>query len=277
MARPDLRELTRPGWPAEVSRGARPGAALLRWLRGWWRVVHLGALLLALALSPSTYRPEVRAAVARQTVLGTLPALPWFSVLSAFLSVVLIHIVTVTAISYGLTRYALEMVVRVLVLELIPLAAALFVALRYSLPQGVELIALRRREGLTPQALQMPTLLARELLPRVLAGMFAVVMLAAVSGVVALVLTYLSLYGFTPWALAGYTRAVGHVFDPVMSLIFALKTGMFSLTVALMPIASAVHDAPPGTSRTRAELRALVRMFMLLLLVELASLMGNYY
>ena len=50
-----------------------------------------------------------------------------------------------------------------------------------------------------------------------------------------------------------------------------------SQSVSLVPIASAVHDAPPGTSRTRAELRALVRMFMVLLLVELAALMGNYY
>lgn len=269
--------MTRTGREADASRAVAPGAALLRWLRGWWRVVHLGALLLALALSPASYRAAVRTAVARQTVLATLPALPWFTVLSAFLSVVLIHIVTVTAISYGLTQYALEMVVRVLVLELIPLAAALFVALRYSLRQGVELIALRRRDGLTPQALQARPLLDGELLPRVLAGMFAVVMLAAVSGVVALVLTYLSLYGVTPWALAGYTRAVGHVFDPVMSMIFVLKTALFSLTVALVPIASAVHDAPPGTSRTRAELRALVRMFVVLLLVEMASLMGNYY
>ena len=42
----------------------------------------------------------------------------------------------VTALSYGLSRYALEMVVRVLVLELIPLSAALFAALRSRMPAG---------------------------------------------------------------------------------------------------------------------------------------------
>ena len=50
----------------------------------------------------------------------------------------------VTALSYGLTQYALEMVVRVLVLELIPLTAALFAALRCTIPNGVEIAALRR-------------------------------------------------------------------------------------------------------------------------------------
>jgi phospholipid/cholesterol/gamma-HCH transport system permease protein len=53
-------------------------------------------------------------------------------------SLVVIHIVVVTAASYGLSQYALEMVVRVLVLELIPLVAALFVAVNAApCPQGL--------------------------------------------------------------------------------------------------------------------------------------------
>ena len=71
-------------------------------------------------------------------MLGTAPNLLWFCVLSALISLVIIRIVVVTALSYGLSGYALEMVVRVLVLELIPLTASLFVALRSTLPAGVE-------------------------------------------------------------------------------------------------------------------------------------------
>ncbi len=254
-----------------------PWRAVTGWFAGWWRVIHLGAVLLVLALSPSSYAARHRRALARQVVLGTAPTLAWFTLLSAFLSVVLIRIVIVTAQSYGLSQYALEMVVRVLVLELIPLAGALFVALRYSLPAGAELVGLRRRLGLDTAGMRSPAMLAGELLPRVLAGVFAVLMLAAVSCVVALVIAYVSIHGLTPWALSGYTRTVGHIFNPAVVLIFSLKTLAFSATVALIPIASAVYDAPPGASRTRVELRALVRMFVLLLLVELVSLMGNYY
>lgn len=256
---------------------AAPWQAAAGWLAGWWRVIHLGAMLLVLALSPSSYAARHRPQMARQLVLGTAPTLVWFTLLSAFLSVVLIRIVIVTAQSYGLSQYALEMVVRVLVLELIPLAGALFVALRYSLPAGAELVGLRRRLGLDTAAMRSRAMLVGELLPRVAAGVFAVLMLAAVSCVVALVIAYVSIHGLTPWALAGYTRTVGHIFNPAVVLIFSLKTLAFSLTVALIPIASAVYDAPPGASRTRVELRALVRMFVLLLLVEIASLMGNYY
>ena len=276
MAPLDTNGNARGAWASSPLRFS-PWRVATGWFAGWWRVIHLGAVLLVLALSPSSYARRHRRALARQVVLGTAPTLAWFTLLSAFLSVVLIRIVIVTARSYGLSQYALEMVVRVLVLELIPLAGALFVALRYSLPAGAELVGLRRRQGLDTAAMRSPAMLVGELLPRVLAGVFAVLMLAAVSCVVALVIAYVSIHGFTPWALAGYTRTVGHIFNPAVVLIFGLKTLAFSATVALIPIASAVYDAPPGASRTRVELRALVRMFVLLLLVELVSLMGNYY
>lgn len=252
-------------------------SAALDWLRGWWHIVQLGALLLVLALAPSSYARTQRPALARHLYLGTAPSLPWFTVLSALAGLVLIRIVTVTAISYGLTQYAIEMVVRVLVLELIPLSAALFVALRYTLPQREAVAALRGTA--TPELGRAAgqAVLQRELLPRVLAGVFAVLAVAAVSCVVALVIAYLQVYGFTPWAFDGYTRTVGQIFSPPVALIFALKTLGFGLAVALIPLASAVYDAPRTRSAASAELRALMRTFALLLLIEAASLMGNYY
>ena len=69
----------------------------------------------------------------------------WFIVLSSLISLVIIRIVVVTAVSYGLSQYALEMVVRVLVLELIPLTAVVFAALRCALPNAAEILEMRMR------------------------------------------------------------------------------------------------------------------------------------
>jgi len=46
-----------------------------------WRVLHFGAALLALALSPSTYSKRHRPALARHIVLDTAPNLAWFTLL----------------------------------------------------------------------------------------------------------------------------------------------------------------------------------------------------
>lgn len=250
------------------------GGAARLWVAGWWRIVHLGALLLVLALSPSSYAKANRRALARHLYLGTAPSLLSFTVLTMLLSLVVIRIVLVTASSYGLSQYALEMVVRVLVLELIPLAAALFAALRCTFPLATEVAALWLQRPGTRSLAAGGEALRRELLPRVAAGVFCAMLLGAVSCVVTLLTAYLSVYGLTTAGFADYTHTVGHVFDPAVSLIFGLKIVLFGVTVALLPIASVLDAAP--RRRTIGELRGLVRMFLVIVLIEAASLIGNY-
>lgn len=259
-------------------------ATRARW--GGWRVgLSQGgrdaATLLLLAVSPSSYRGAYRAEMARQIYLGTAPVLLWFTLLVALLSLVLIRIVVVTAASYGLSQYALEMVVRVLVLELIPLSAALFVAVRLSLPGFAGVTALRIRGAFDEVRRRGHDPLRMLVVPRVVGCLFAVPSLAVVSGVVALLLAYLMVHGLTPWAFESYTRRVGHVFSPVVSVVFALKTVGLSLVVALVPFVSALRPRDSAARRRRGavnpQLRNLIRMFVLILLVELLSLVGNYY
>jgi phospholipid/cholesterol/gamma-HCH transport system permease protein len=168
-------------------------------------------------------------------------------------------------------------VIRVLVLELIPLTSALFVALRCTIPDGAELMALQASGALDEMRQRGVEPIRREVLPRVVAGMFSGVMLAALSCVVAVVVAYLTVYGFTVSGLAGYTRLFGQVFTPVVSLIFVLKTVLFCLSVSLIPMASALYGMRGASVRSSAEMRGLVRMFAVILLIEVASLVGNYY
>jgi phospholipid/cholesterol/gamma-HCH transport system permease protein len=255
------------------------------WIASWWRIARFALMIFSVALTPSTYSRANREAIARQLVLASSANLLWFTVLASLISVVLIRIVVVTALSYGLSKYALEMVVRVLVLELIPLTAALFVALRSTLPDGVDFAEQRasnarqaRRSGKEVPPQDMATL-RHEFLPRVLAGLFSVWLLAAVSCVTALVLAYITIYGFTPWALSGYTRVVGQIFNPAVAMILMLKVFFFSLAVALIPLASSYEDGGAARRRLKAghALLDMVRLFSVILIVEIGSLMGNYY
>lgn len=266
--------------PAPSTHLQTPGRAHhvpLRWLAGWWHVVFLGATLLVLTISPSSWRRQTRQAVLRHIYLDTAPILWWFTGLCALLTLVITRIVIVTALSYGLSQYALEMVIRVLVLELIPLTAALFVALRCTIPNGAALAEMRRNGSFDVRQRLGIDPVVTDALPRALAGIFATVTLAALSCAVAMVLAYLAVYGWTTAGVPAYTHVFGHVFNGPVSLIFVLKTLFFSLAVSLIPMASALYDAPGDGSRESAALQALVRMFAVLLLLEAASLAGNYY
>ncbi len=259
------------GWLAGLGRG------LLRWLLGWWAVLFTGAQVAVLAFSPSSYGPEARGAVLRHIYHAAEPGLPGFTTLMTLFNVVLIRILVVTAFSYGLTQYALDAVVRVLVLELIPLIAALFVAVEYTIPGGSELYKLRRAGALQLMRASGREPLSHEVLPRVLAGMFAVLLLALLSALISLVLAYVAVHGFTLAGLPSYNHAVGNIFNPVVSMIFCMKTLLFALAVALLPVANALRDIPRRGSRTSVELQGLVQMSVLMLVIEIASLIGNYY
>ena len=102
--------------------------------------------------------------------------------------------------------------------------------------------------------------------------------------VIALVLAYLSIYGFTPWALAGYTRTVGQIFNGAVATILLMKVLLFGLAVALIPLASSYctssADSALGTRRqptSRHGLLDMVRLFSVILTLEVGSLVGNYY
>ena len=255
----------------------RTGRSALHWLGEWWRLAHLGAVLLLLTLSPSSYERKNRRVLAHHLYQNTAPILGGFTILCALISLVLTRIVTASALSYGLSQYALQLVIRVLVLELIPLTAALFVALRCTIPDGAELAELRGRGDLERLRQQGVDPVHREVLPRVLAGIFSTAMLAVLSCVVALVVAYLAEYGFRLSGLVGYSRLFGQVFDPAVTLILVLKTLFFSLAVSLIPMASALYGMAESNTRTSAEMRGLVRMFAVILLIEVLSLVGNYY
>lgn len=259
---------------------ARPslwGLAFLRYLRSWWYMVHLGAVAIVMALSPSTYRRENRLAVARCIYASTWQVLPWFGLASSLISLVIIRIVLVTAKSYGLSHFALEMVVRVLVLELIPLSAAMFVALRASMAFDASALGLARA-GMSPQAANDEALrrLRRDMVPQLLANSFGVLSMAMVTSIIVLVLAYLNVYGLSPWGLNDYTRTVGRVFSPAVTCGFVLKTVFFGLAVALIPTAAILElQRYPRRVNFTVQPGAL-RLLFVLLVIEAASLALKY-
>ena len=272
---PMLASLLQPQWPDRLWR------TLQRWAVAWWRIVYLGAVVMVMLLSPSSYGPQTRARMIRRMYVDTAPILLGFTALAALLCLVVARIVIVTATSYGLSRVAVEMVIRVLVLELIPLTAALFVAMRCSIPAGATLTTMResghferlRSHGYDP--------VRTEMLPLVVASIYASITLAALSCVVSLVMVYFSVYGLSTVGIELYTRMFGNVFSPMVTWLFGLKTLLFSLAVALIPTASAMYR-PYGIRKTdsigpESDITGLARMFGVLVMIEVASLLGNYY
>ena len=247
------------------------------WLASLQRIrqaIYFSALMLVLVFSPSSYGRAYRPHLARHIYLGTAPNIAWLVLIGAVVCVVLIRIVQSSALSYGLAPHALELMIRLLVLELMPLLVAVYVALRCTLPFGEQVAHLRDPDLHT---------LRQEILPRILAGMFSVMALIAISGVILLTLIYLASHGFSDAGLAAYNRLIARVFDPSATLIFSLKSLSLCAVVALVPMLSnrfsgkAPTPHRPPTRNSSEELQEMVQMFALILAIEVLSLVATYY
>jgi len=238
----------------------RAGRRSQRWLKHQGRLAGFSALTVVAALSPACYDRRTGSSLASMLCLGAWQMLPGYLLASILISTVLTRIVAVTAASYGLSHLALEAIVRVLVVELIPLAAALFVALRVA---PVTMQRLGRPAGDPPPA-------HRELIPYAVGSAGAVIVLAVLGGIAALVVAYVVVHGINQWALADYARLIGQVFDPTLATVFVGKLLLFAITVGIAPTTVAL-DAGPADPVAR-QMRVMARLLLLLILIEAALL-----
>ncbi len=127
-----------------------------------------------------------------------------------------------------------------------------------------------------PWAWRAPACLRRDLVPQLFANAFSVLSLAMVSSTIVLLLAYLNVYGLSPWGLPDYTRTVGRVFEPVVTIGFVLKTMLFGLAVAVIPTAAILElQRYPRRLASNVQPGAL-RLLFVLLLIEGSSLAIKY-
>jgi phospholipid/cholesterol/gamma-HCH transport system permease protein len=253
--------------------------------RSWRRLFRFGGYATVAALSPSAYGPAARAIAVRQIYLTAWNALPAYLALSAVFSVVIIEIVRnseivrTAAVTLGRTQVdtALDLVLRVLVLELIPLLTALFVALRSGAAIGAEVALMRVSGELEDREEAGASPLHAELVPRIAAAALSVFSLTALSIALAMYLAYTSFFGGTNAGFDMYTRIVGHLFDMPILIGLLIKCLLFGLAVALIPLATGL-EAERGKLSTvpAAVLAGLMKLFLVISVIEVLSLVIKY-
>jgi phospholipid/cholesterol/gamma-HCH transport system permease protein len=250
--------------------------ALVGWFRAWGHVARFALAVFAAAFSRETYTPITRATALQQVYFAAWQPLPGFILFSALLSLVVVQVTITAARGFGLAGYALELVFRVLVLELIPFVTALMVALRSGSAINTE-VALMHASGAL-QAMEKASVdpMQREFVPRVVATALSVLSLTVLSSAIALILAYLVMYGFSPWGFAEFTRTIAGVYSLPILAGSALKAVAFGVVVAAIPIAAGLQASHHLESAPAAVMGGMVRLMLALALIEIVSVAVKY-
>ena len=246
------------------------------WFLAWGRATRFAFSVVAAVLSPQLYTPRARTATTRQIYFTAWQVLPGFALFAAALSVVVVEITLRTARQFALEQYALELIFRALVLELMPLLTALFVALRSGSAISTE-IALARIAGefhdLETAGIEP---FERDFVPRVAASAVSVFALTTLACLFVLALSYIVMYGVSPWGFETYTRTVALVFTPLALGALVVKCIAFGAAVAVIPISAGLEATRDARSAPIAVMGGMVRLFFALGLIEIVALALKY-
>ncbi|MFO1321165.1 MAG: ABC transporter permease [Burkholderiales bacterium] len=247
-------------------------------LRAWGDVARFAAAAVRGICSPSTYNSATREVVARQIYFTAWQIIGGYALFVIVLSLVITQILAGAARKFGLYDYALEFTLRMLVLEIIPLLTALFVALRTgaAIATEVSLMRIRNEMGALEQAGIDPVRL--ELVPRVIGGTFSVLSLTAVGVTASLLCANFVVTGFRPWGAHGgdLRLTIGTVFSGAAMALLWGKALLFGFAVTVIPIAEALNAPRQFFYAPIAVLRGMVRLFAALMLIEVAGLVIQY-
>jgi phospholipid/cholesterol/gamma-HCH transport system permease protein len=248
----------------------------MSWIGAWGRALLFAVTAAAAALSLSAYTARTRSLATRQVYLGAWHVLPGFTLFTALLGWVVVQITVSLAREFGLAQFALELALRVVVLELVPLLTALYVALRSGAATVTEVALMASAGELDELRSANIDPYEREFVPRIAAAAITVFVLTVVSCFVVVVIAYLVMYGASPWGFEEYTRSVALVFGPGELGGFLLKCMAFGVAVAVIPISAGLDATDDRRAVPDAVMGGMVRLFVALALIELVDLAVKY-
>lgn len=252
------------------------GAKFVGWFAvGYGMFAFLGRALMLL-LDPATWNRATFDVVIKQVYFTAVQILHVFLGYALVISWLIITIILSTARDFGLTEFATEMTIRVLVLELLPFLTALFIALRSGSAINTEVALMQVNNELDALAHCKVPPMQFEFLPRLIGGVISVVALASLAGLVALLLAYLSIYGLSMAGFEAFTRTVAKIFDFRIVAGLAMKCALFGLAVTLIPVTAGLETPKKLFMVPVSVLRGMMRVFFAIVAIEVMSLALKY-
>ena len=252
------------------------GAKVTGWFTIGYDIFAFLAKSLLLLLDRSTWNRATFDVVVKQVYFTAVQILPVFLGYALVISWLIITIILTTARDFGLTEFATEMTIRVLVLELLPFLTALFIALRSGSAINTEVALMRVNNELDAlEHCKVPPM-QFEFLPRLIGGVVSVITLAGLAGLLALLLSYLSIYGLSMAGFEAFTQIIAKIFN--LNILFGLiaKCALFGLAVTLIPITAGLETPKKLFMVPVSVLRGMMRVFFAIVAIEVVSLALKY-
>ncbi len=252
------------------------GAKVTRWFIIAYSLFALLGRALRFMVHPATWNRATYDVTLKQVYFTAVQILPLFLGYVSVISWLMINIIFNTARSFGLTEFATEMTIRVLILELLPFLTALFIALRSGSAINTEVALMQVNNELDALVHCQVSPMQFEFLPRLIGGVVSVLTLSGLACLLTLGLAYGSIYGMDIAGLDPFTQTIAKIFKPEVVVGFFVKGILFGLAVTLIPISAGLETPKKLFMVPVSVLRGMMRVFFAIVAIEVVSLALQY-
>jgi len=252
------------------------GSVTLRFLSSIYEALYFTYQCLFKLLKRSSYNSATQDIFIKQIYFTAVQSLPILSFVALVFGAIFIALIVHLALDYGLKDHVGSLIIAFVLNEFAPLITVLFIALRSGTAINTEIAVMKVSNELNTLKAFHIDIISYLFLPRILAGVISVVLLASFLSIIMFFSGYLYLLLFFETGLDLFVRTLIHAISTNDLIIFFTKTLLFGFFVTLIPIYSGLKTSMSYTGVPIAVLNGMVTLIIAIMSIEVILLLIQY-
>lgn len=252
------------------------GNSTLNFLNIYYEALYFTYECILKIFNKKSYNSATKDILIKQIYFTSVQLLPLLIFVGVVFGVIIIATIVTLALDYGLKDHIGSLIVNIVIIEFAPLATVLLIALRSSAAISTEISVMKSSNELNTLKAFNINLIEYLFLPRIIAGIISLILLASMISLIMILSGYIYLLLFLETGLDLYIRTLIHALTIDSFIIFFIKTFLFGFFVILIPIYSAIESKGSISGIPIAVLNAMVKVILAIMSIEVISLIIQY-
>ena len=252
------------------------GEVTLRFLNIFYEALYFAYQCLYKLFNKNSYNSATQDILIKQIYFTAVQVLPLLFLLGIVFGTIIVALIVHFALDYGLKDHIGTFVIRIILNEAAPLTTVLLVALRSGAAINTEIAVMKVSNELNTLKAFNIDIIEYLFLPRIIAGIISLVMLASLLSIIMLLSGYIYLFFFFETGADLYIRTlINAISIDDFALLFA-KSLLFGFFATLVPIYSGLGTSMTYTGIPIAVLNGMVKLIIAIMSIEVILLLIQY-
>ncbi len=252
------------------------GEVTLRFLNIFYEALYFAYQCLYRLFQKRSYNSATQDILIKQIYFTAVEVLPLLFLIGTVFGSIIISLIVYFSMDYGLKDHIGTFVIRTVLNEAAPLTTVLLIALRSGAAINTEIAVMKVSKELNTLKAFHIDIIEYLFLPRIIAGIISLVMLASLLSIIMLFSGYAYLFFFFETGADLYIRTLIHAISINDFILLFSKSILFGFFVTLVPIYSGLGTSMTYTGIPIAVLNGMVKLIIAIMSIEVILLLIQY-